>query len=171
MWSSTVSETTWNPMTTLPTFLESFFCLEMNALRSEDFFSMHDWLRLVMKQYWMLQTLSYRHTRLTEWKTLHLKIRPVLQSELPPTNGVASRRLSWTSCSCNADAPVCVVTGSSRGIGRAIALALGKDGAKVVVNYASSADAAEEVAEQIKQAGGDAITVKADLGNKDDIQK
>lgn len=63
------------------------------------------------------------------------------------------------------------MTGSSRGIGRAIALALGKEGAKVVVNYASSSGAAEEVAEEIKQAGGDAITVKADLGKQEDIQK
>ena len=43
-------------------------------------------------------------------------------------------------------------------------------GLKVVVNYASSAGAAEEAAEQIKQSGGDAITVKADLCNREEIQ-
>lgn len=50
-------------------------------------------------------------------------------------------------------APVCIVTGSSRGIGKAIALALGATGAKVVVNYASSSGAAEEVAAQVIAAG------------------
>lgn len=111
------------------------------------------------------------------------------------------------------DAPVCVVTGSSRGIGKAIALALGAAGAKVlaspicfigrsrgkndltarnlwrdrfsevhvkpcpgwlrqvVVNYASSAGAAEEVAEQIKASGGDAIVVGADLAKGEDIDR
>ena len=64
------------------------------------------------------------------------------------------------------DAPVCVVTGGSRGIGRAIALALGKEGARVVVNYASSAAKAEEVAAEIKASGGDAICVGADLSKK-----
>lgn len=70
-----------------------------------------------------------------------------------------------------AEGPVCVVTGSSRGIGKAIALALGKEGARVVVNYASSSGAAEEVAAEIKQTGGDAIVVQADLSKPDDIQK
>lgn len=42
---------------------------------------------------------------------------------------------------------------------------------QVVVNYASSSGAAEEVAEQIKQLGGDAVTVQADLGQAKDIQK
>ncbi|CAL8465307.1 g4842 [Coccomyxa elongata] len=69
------------------------------------------------------------------------------------------------------EAPVCVVTGSSRGIGKAIALALGAAGAKVVVNYASSAGAAEEVAEQIKASGGDAIVVGADLAKGEDIDR
>lgn len=41
---------------------------------------------------------------------------------------------------------------------------------KVVVNYANAASAAEETAEQIKQAGGDAIVVKADLSKKEEIQ-
>lgn len=67
--------------------------------------------------------------------------------------------------------PVCIVTGSSRGIGRAVALALGAAGARVVVNYASSAGAAEEVASQIKASGGDAIVVGADLSKGEDIQR
>lgn len=67
--------------------------------------------------------------------------------------------------------PVCIVTGSSRGIGKAVALALGAAGARVVVNYASSAGAAEDVAAQIKASGGDAIVVGADLSKGEDIQR
>ena len=67
--------------------------------------------------------------------------------------------------------PVCIVTGSSRGIGKAIALALGAAGARVVVNYASSAGAADDVAAAIKASGGDAIVVGANLSDAADIQK
>jgi 3-oxoacyl-[acyl-carrier protein] reductase len=58
---------------------------------------------------------------------------------------------------------VAVVTGSSRGIGRAIAIKLAKLGAKVVVNYHSSEDAAQEVVEEVRSAGGEAIAVQADV--------
>jgi 3-oxoacyl-[acyl-carrier protein] reductase len=56
-----------------------------------------------------------------------------------------------------------VVTGSSRGIGRAIALRLAAEGAKVVVNYRGNEAAAHEVVEQIKAHGGEAIAVQADV--------
>jgi 3-oxoacyl-[acyl-carrier protein] reductase len=58
---------------------------------------------------------------------------------------------------------VAVVTGSSRGIGRAIALKLAGLGAKVVVNYYGSEDAAQEVVEEIKSGGGEAIAVQTDV--------
>jgi 3-oxoacyl-[acyl-carrier protein] reductase len=58
---------------------------------------------------------------------------------------------------------VAVVTGASKGIGAAIAKALGAQGASVVVNYASSKSGADKVVETIKSAGGKAIAVKADV--------
>ena len=64
---------------------------------------------------------------------------------------------------------VALVTGGSRGIGAAIARRLAADGAKVVVNYARSAGAAEQVVADIKKAGGDAVAVKADVGNPAEI--
>jgi 3-oxoacyl-[acyl-carrier protein] reductase len=65
---------------------------------------------------------------------------------------------------------VAVVTGASRGIGRAIAIELAKRGAKVVVNYNTNAGAAEEVVNAIKDAGGEAIAVKADVSRLDEAQ-
>lgn len=58
---------------------------------------------------------------------------------------------------------VAVVTGASKGIGSAIALELAKDGAAVIVNYASSAKGADEAVEKIKSAGGKAKAVRADV--------
>lgn len=58
---------------------------------------------------------------------------------------------------------VAVVTGSSRGIGRAIALRLAGGGAKVVVNYRGNEAAADKVVEQIRAAGGEAMAVQADV--------
>jgi len=62
------------------------------------------------------------------------------------------------------DAKVVLVTGSSRGLGRSIALDIGKAGQKVVVNYVSdgSKASADSVVEEIKAAGGDAIAIQAD---------
>lgn len=67
------------------------------------------------------------------------------------------------------DAKVCIVTGASRGLGRSIALELGKNGCKVVVNYAGSEDRANEVVEEVKALGGDAIAVQADCSKPEDI--
>lgn len=66
---------------------------------------------------------------------------------------------------------VAVVTGSSRGIGRAIALKLAELGAKVVVNYRQNAAAAEEVVKAIREQGGEAIAVQADVSAFDQAQK
>ncbi|MBD1910180.1 MULTISPECIES: 3-oxoacyl-[acyl-carrier-protein] reductase [unclassified Leptolyngbya] len=64
---------------------------------------------------------------------------------------------------------VALVTGASRGIGRAIALALATEGAKVVVNYASSATAADELVAEIAGMGGEAIALKADVSKADQV--
>jgi 3-oxoacyl-[acyl-carrier protein] reductase len=63
----------------------------------------------------------------------------------------------------------CLVTGASRGIGRAIATALGSAGATVVANYRSSGDAAAEVADVVEAAGGEATTVQADVSDPDAV--
>ncbi len=64
---------------------------------------------------------------------------------------------------------VVVITGGSRGIGRATALAAAKRGYKVVVGYASNKDAAEEVVTRIEASNGKAIAVKCDVGSEQDI--
>lgn len=58
---------------------------------------------------------------------------------------------------------VALVTGSSRGVGRAIALAYAKEGASVVVNYTSNQKAGEDVVAAIKEMGGSAFSFKADV--------
>ncbi|EUB97029.1 3-oxoacyl-(acyl-carrier-protein) reductase [Rhizobium sp. CF080] len=60
---------------------------------------------------------------------------------------------------------VAIVTGASKGIGRAIALRLAKDGIAVVVNYATSRQAADEVVAEIEAGGGKAVAVQADVGS------
>lgn len=64
---------------------------------------------------------------------------------------------------------VAVVTGASRGIGRAIALELATYGATVVVNYASSSGAADQVVAEITANGGEAIALQADVSQADQV--
>ncbi len=63
----------------------------------------------------------------------------------------------------------CVITGSSRGIGRGIAEELADKGANVVVNYRSSKNEAEDVVETINAEGGDAIAVQADVTDEAEV--
>ncbi len=65
---------------------------------------------------------------------------------------------------------VAVVTGASKGIGAGIAKALGREGAKVVVNYASDQAGAERVAAEIKQAGGEALVVGGSVAKAAEVE-
>jgi 3-oxoacyl-[acyl-carrier protein] reductase len=64
-----------------------------------------------------------------------------------------------------------IVTGASRGIGRAVATRLAHDGFAVVVNFAGNSTKAEEVVAEIKGAGGQAIAVQADVANAADVER
>ena len=68
------------------------------------------------------------------------------------------------------DGKCALVTGASRGIGRAVALKLASEGAKVALNFAGNEAAANEVCEEIKSAGGQAILVKADVSDEAAVQ-
>ncbi len=66
---------------------------------------------------------------------------------------------------------VALVTGAARGIGRAIALALAEKGANVAVNYAHSEEKARETVELCRSHGVDAIAVKADVRNREEVRR
>lgn len=80
-------------------------------------------------------------------------------SKIPGPLGIDSARL---------DGKVALVTGSGRGMGKEMALELARRGAKVVLNYANSGDAAEEAVEAIKAMGSDAVAIKANVANVDE---
>jgi 3-oxoacyl-[acyl-carrier protein] reductase len=65
---------------------------------------------------------------------------------------------------------VAVITGGSRGIGKAIAISLSKKGAKIAVNYSSGADAADKVISEIEGMGGKAMKVKADVSKPSEVR-
>jgi acetoacetyl-CoA reductase len=66
---------------------------------------------------------------------------------------------------------VVVVTGASRGLGRAIAQELGSGGAKVVVNYSRSKEPAQELAEKISTDGGEAVAIGADVSDPEEAKR
>lgn len=68
------------------------------------------------------------------------------------------------------DGKVALVTGASRGIGRAIALRLASEGAKVAINYAGNQQAAEEVKHEIESAGGEVLLVKANVADAQAVE-
>lgn len=66
---------------------------------------------------------------------------------------------------------VALVTGAQQGIGKAIALAYGREGASVVVNYLDNSPAAEAVAAQIRDWGAQVVVVRGDVARQDDVQR
>lgn len=66
---------------------------------------------------------------------------------------------------------VVLITGSSRGIGKAIALKFAEKGAKVIVNYVNSKKEAEEVVKNIEEIGSEAIAIKCDVSKEDEVKK
>jgi len=66
---------------------------------------------------------------------------------------------------------VALVTGASRGLGKAIALQLAAEGARVTVNYMKSADKAEEVVQEILSRGGNAAAMRADVTSLTEVEK
>jgi 3-oxoacyl-[acyl-carrier protein] reductase len=66
---------------------------------------------------------------------------------------------------------VAVVTGASRGIGRATALRLARGGAKLVVNYRAQTAAADEVVREIREGGGEAVAVAGDVADPGDVER
>lgn len=66
---------------------------------------------------------------------------------------------------------VALITGSSRGIGQALALTLARGGASIVINYKKNADLADQVRAEVEKLGGQAITVAADMEQPEDIDK
>jgi 3-oxoacyl-[acyl-carrier protein] reductase len=69
------------------------------------------------------------------------------------------------------DRRVALVTGGSGGIGRVVSLRLAKDGFSVVLNYAGNAEKAEQVANEIKSADGQALIIQADVSNEADVER
>ncbi len=66
---------------------------------------------------------------------------------------------------------VALVTGSSRGIGKKIAIKLAQQGYNIVINFARSRSQAEETAEEIRALGVDVLTIKANVGKQDKIKE
>lgn len=66
---------------------------------------------------------------------------------------------------------VAIVTGASRGLGRAIAVSLAQRGAKVGINYYSNPDLAQEVVNEATNAGGQALAVQGDASSEEDVQR
>ena len=66
---------------------------------------------------------------------------------------------------------IALITGSSRGIGRAIAIKLSSDGIFVVINYRKNRNAAEETLSEVRESGGDGVIIRADVSNPEEVNE
>lgn len=82
-----------------------------------------------------------------------------------------SRKGNYSVGNTSLEGKTALVTGGSRGIGKAVSLKLASMGARVVVNYASSQNAAQEVADSICEAGGEAMTLKFDVADSQEVSE
>ncbi|KAK3418917.1 3-oxoacyl-[acyl-carrier-protein] reductase 4 [Eucalyptus grandis] len=85
-------------------------------------------------------------------------------------SSIAGVRAQVATVAQNVESPVVIVTGASRGIGKAVALTLGKAGCKVLVNYARSSKEADEVVKEIEACGGQALTFGGDVSKEADVE-
>ena len=117
--------------------------------------------------------------QIRQWSPILTNLRPVSglrhRSNTPFSSSgvraqVATLEEAGTGATQKVESPVVVVTGASRGIGKAIALSLGKAGCKVLVNYARSSKEAEEVSKEIEEFGGQALTFGGDVSNEADVE-
>lgn len=83
---------------------------------------------------------------------------------------MATTEQAGVEAAAKIETPIVIVTGASRGIGKAIALSLGKAGCKVLVNYARSSKEAEEVSKEIEACGGQALTFGGDVSKEEAVE-
>ena len=93
---------------------------------------------------------------------------PALAADTPKANPAPTSAAAQAN---RLEGKVALVTGSSRGIGRAIVERLARDGATVIVNYSKSSAAAEEAVTSIRAAGGKAIAIQADISSVPDVRR
>ncbi|XP_051122295.1 3-oxoacyl-[acyl-carrier-protein] reductase 4-like isoform X3 [Andrographis paniculata] len=110
------------------------------------------------------------------------RIASFRQVRIPASVGLQWRSLSYDSSSSvvraqfaklsseKEESPVVVISGASRGIGKAIALTMGKAGCKVLVNFARSSKDAEEVGKEIEASGGQALLFGADVSKEAEVE-
>jgi enoyl-[acyl-carrier protein] reductase III len=100
----------------------------------------------------------------------YLALREAEPPESPDFQNTTSRLFTESYTMIDLTGRTALVTGGSRGIGRACALRLAEAGADIVLNYVTSSAAAEEVAERIQSMGRDVAVVKADVSERDDCE-
>jgi FlaA1/EpsC-like NDP-sugar epimerase len=110
-------------------------------------------------EFWFFVTLYFSLTMLTT----------AFQGPKLKTVQILSRRHALTKISEDHTSTVCLVTGASRGIGKATALSLGTSGCKVIVNYSSNEKAALQVCDEINAAGGTSLALQANCADPAEV--